>query len=229
MMSVKMRIGTKLALSAGIGVLLTAGIVTSSLVANNSVARLSAASSNQWHIQKGVAIGLFEVRSAQYFSGVIRDAKSNDEIDNPLKDLHARAAAAKAEFDAAARLAVDAESRDSLTKAGALASEYAGTLDTFAAVQKRVLAARARRDASVDDWNKELGALSGSPSLDSTARPGLEPLLQRADSLLKDASIAATRGDKGANAQFTARGAELVGKATELLKQAREAAGDKAI
>jgi methyl-accepting chemotaxis protein len=223
MMALKLRIGTKLALSAGVGVLLTAGIVANDRLANNSVAQLSAASSNQWHIQKNVVTGLFELRSSQYAAGVIRDAYKVDEIDKSLKDVHAHAAAAQAQFEEAAQRATDTESRDALTKARRLAGEYADTLDTFAAAQKQGIAARARRDASIDSWNKEFAAVAASAGDAPSKR---DFLLRQADSLFKDAAIASARAEKNAAAPLKQRITEAAGMAADALRQARDA--DKA-
>jgi methyl-accepting chemotaxis protein len=230
MQHLHLRIGTKLALSACIGVLLTVGIVGNQQISDRLVSRLNDAADNQWHIQKESLAGAFEVRSAQYFSASIRDAQKIDEIDKALASLRERGAQAQAHFNAGATRAVEPDSRARLEKANTSFGDYVVILAEYADVQKRVLTARAKREQSVDKWNKDFDALIASPALAGLAdRRELELKLREANSFFKDASIAAWRSGVTGERALMQRVSQSATTAGNALKQARASAADKAV
>ncbi len=229
MLKLKFRIGSKLLVSASLGVLLVAGMVINSEVANRSVGRSNAAASNQWHIQKDIVAGLLEVKTAQYSSGVIRDAQKIADVDSAIKDLQAHSAAARGRFEDAARRAGDPATSDSLKKAAAAIEKYAAVLVEFANARRDLLTMQGKREQSVDQWHQGLAALRALPSFAASPhRVDVESALRDADVWFKDASLAAWRGSAG-GAQWLERTSSSTAKAMEFLKHAREIVDDKSV
>ncbi len=227
---VHQRIGTKLAISAFIGVLLTLGIVGNQQIADRSVSRLSDAAGVQWRIEKDVLSGAFEVRSAQYFSASIRDAQKADEIDKAMVSLRERGAQAQKHFKDGAARATEPESRARLQKADSSFGEYVVIFAEYADAQKKVLAARAKREQGIDSWSKQFDAAIVSPAIAGLAdRRELELELRKADSAFKDASIAGWRAGVIGDRAFMQRSAQSAAKAAEALKQARPHATGTAV
>jgi N-acetylglutamate synthase/N-acetylornithine aminotransferase len=124
----KLRIGSKLLGSAAVGVLLVLAMVFNTEIANRLTTRSNDAASNAWHIQKSILSGLLEVKTAQYSSGVIRDAQRIEDVNSAIKELQAHSAAARTHLEQAAERATDPGARTGLRGAAASIQKYATVL-----------------------------------------------------------------------------------------------------
>jgi methyl-accepting chemotaxis protein len=221
----RLRIGTKLMISAAIGVVLMAGSVINEKVVNGIVADLNAAASNQWHIQKEVISGLFQVRSTQYFATSMKDTRTVEEVDDTLRNLKARATEAQGFFDAAAQREKSAENRERLQKAKTLIGQYAEGMVLYAATQKDIIVGRAQRELRTAEWSKQLDLLLAAPVLAGLPNSrDIQLGLREADSLFKNTAFAVTSGGTGGKREVVQQSIE---KSVGRLRQIRGSVDDK--
>jgi hypothetical protein len=106
------RIGPKLGLTAGIGVVLVAGMLVSRLLGNQSIALLRRwvviSTSNKANAQAAESA----ILRAQFAALQISGATSAERLDKSLQDPRTSLAAAEAELDAAEKRAPRAEAKD---------------------------------------------------------------------------------------------------------------------
>ena len=224
------RIGTKLGLTAGIGVALVAGMLVSQLLGNQSIAKLSRYvvinTSNKANAQAADSA----ILRAQLAAVNISSAPSTDRLDEKLQALRASLAQAGAEIDAAAQRAIRPEAKEMFRdiKTYVDASLAAGT--ELTAARAAELARIKARNQTADAWNRAIQQLQMSPILaGSPDHLGIEVNLREADASFNAAGAAIWRFAATAEPDqkdiVTGR-ADLV---TNALKRARVLAGDKDI
>ena len=224
------RIGTKLGLTAGIGVALVAGMLVSQLLGNQSIEKLSRYvvinTSNKANAQTAEAA----ILRGQLAALEISSAPSTERLDERVQVLRTSLAQAGAEIDAAAQRAVRPEAREMFRdiKTYVDASLAAGT--ELAAARAAVLAGVKARNQTGDAWNRAIEQLLASPALaGSTDHLGIEARLRDADASYNAARAAGWRFAATAEPDqkdiITGR-ADLVISA---LKRARALAADKDI
>jgi methyl-accepting chemotaxis protein len=228
MMTFRLRIGTKLAASAALAVLLTGAIVANDHLANSTVSALAIASRNAWRVQQHIITALFELRAVQNFSAAIRDANKTEEVRNSVDGLRPRALASQEQLQAAAGLATEVEHKDALARARTLVAEYTTTLESFASAKDKVLAARSKREQNLDTWIKEFKAIMNLAAIaDLPNRPEITLLLAQANSHYKDAGIASMQSADGTDGQMVQQASEAAANAAEMLKRARMVLADE--
>ena len=224
------RIGTKLGLTAGIGVALVAGMLVSQMLGNQSIAKLSRYvvinTANKANAQGADSA----ILRAQLAALEISDAPSTARLDDRLQVLRTSLAQAGAEIDAATQRAVRAEAREMFRDIRTYvdASLTAGT--ELAAARAAVLAGVKARNQTADAWNRAIDQLLASPILaGSPNHLGIEVNLRDADASFSASRAAIWRFDATAEPDqkdiITGR-ADLVITA---LKRARGLAGEKEI
>ena len=224
------RIGTKLGLTAGIGVALVAGMLVSQLLGNQSIAKLSRYvvinTSNKANAQAADSA----ILRAQLAALGISSAPSTDRLDERLQVLRASLGQAGAEIDAAAQRAVRPEAKEMFRdiKTYVDASLAAGT--ELAAARAAELAGIKARNQTADAWNGAIQQLQTSPILaGSPNHLGIEVDLREADASFNAAGAAIWRFAATAEPDqkdIVAGRADVVANA---LKRARALAGEKDI
>ena len=224
------RIGTKLGLTAGIGVALVAGMLVSQLLGNQSIAKLSRYvvinTSNKANAQAADSA----ILRAQLAALGISSAPSTDRLDERLQVLRASLGQAGAEIDAAAQRAVRPEAKEMFRdiKTYVDASLAAGT--ELAAARAAELAGIKARNQTADAWNGAIQKLQTSPILaGSPNHLGIEVNLREADASFNAAGAAIWRFAATAEPDqkdIVAGRADVV---TNALKRARALAGEKDI
>jgi methyl-accepting chemotaxis protein len=188
------RIGTKLGLTAGIGVVLVGGMLVSQFVSNESIAQLSrmvlANTANKADAQTADSA----MARARLAAQEISIAPSVDRIEKSLQALRATFAEAGVVLDLA-------DERSKRPEAHELFREIRVLLDTslkagmeLAAARGAVLAAFVARNQTGEAWNHGLDQLMTSPGLaGSPNHLGIEVHLRNADASFNAARAAGWR------------------------------------
>jgi methyl-accepting chemotaxis protein len=224
------RIGTKLGLTAGIGVVLVGGMLASQLVSNQSIAELSRMvvinTSNKANAQAADSA----MARARLAAQEISIAPSDDRLESNLKALRVAFTEAGTEIDAALNRARREEAKTLYREIKTYldASLQAGS--EFAVARGAVLAGFTARNHAGDAWSHELDQLLASPGLTSSPdHLAIEVNLREADAALNLVRVAGWRFAATAESNqkdlITSR-ADLV---IQALKRARLLAGEKAI
>jgi methyl-accepting chemotaxis protein len=221
------RIGTKLGLTAGIGVVLVGGMLANQLYGNRSIATLStlviANFSNKSNAQT-TDTGMMRAQLA------IRDivaARSAAEIDESLRGFTVTVTDASAQIEAAGNRATRPHIIELYRGIKILLDGYLALGSELAAAQKGTIdAALAGRQAN-EAWTKALAPLLGSPAAaDLPGNPGIEANLREAQSAFNGARAAAWRFAVTSEPQQSALTAHETASAIDALKRARAAAAE---
>jgi methyl-accepting chemotaxis protein len=159
------RIGTKLGLTAGIGVLLVAGMLTNQLLGNQSIAESSRLvvvnTSNRANAQTAEAA----ITRAQLAALEMSIALSGERLDTGHGALRASLAEAGVEIDAAAQRATRQVVRDLYREIRTFVDASLTAGNELAAARKADLAGIAARNQASEAWSKAFDPLLASPSL----------------------------------------------------------------
>ena len=224
------RIGTKLGLTAGIGVALVAGMLVSQLLGNQSIAKLSRYvvinTSNKANAQAADSA----ILRAQLAALGISSAPSTDRLDERLQVLRASLGQAGAEIDAAAQRAVRPEAKEMFRDIKTYVDASLAAGSELAAARGAELAGIKARNQTADAWNGAIQKLQTSPILaGSPNHLGIEVNLREADASFNAAGAAIWRFAATAEPDqkdIVAGRADVV---TNALKRARALAGEKDI
>ncbi len=132
----QLRIGTKLAVSAGIGVVLVAGMLVNEQFTSRSVIRQSETANNEQLAAMEVLHAGMALERMQIEIRESRLSVSEREVNEALARLLARAAEAVQALEAAAQHSAHAQIRDGVKELGALIDQYTAAAKDMAAAQK---------------------------------------------------------------------------------------------
>jgi methyl-accepting chemotaxis protein len=196
-----LRIGTKLGLTAGIGVALVGGMLAGQMMGNQSIATLSRwvviNTSNKANAQAAESA----ILRAQLAALEIARASSTEQLDKSLQAVRTQLASAATEIDAAEQRAIRSEAKQMFGNIRALIDKSLGAAGDLANAQAAVINGSAAQIEATEAWTQGLAKLLASPSLaETTGRLGLEADLWKAD-----ASFNAARNDAGLDALKHAR------------------------
>jgi methyl-accepting chemotaxis protein len=222
------RIGTKLGLTAGIGVVLVGGMLTSQILGNQSIATLS-----RWVVintaNKANAQGAESaILRAQLAALDISAAASTDRLDKNLQALRTHLATAGSEIDAATERAVRAEAKEMFREIRSFVDRSGTAGADLAKAQAAVLAATGARVQALDAWDQALGKLRASPSLAASANHlGVEAELWKAGASFNAARAAGWHFAATGESEQRDAVAGNVEAGISALKHARVIAGEK--
>ncbi|CCD95627.1 putative methyl-accepting chemotaxis receptor/sensory transducer [Bradyrhizobium sp. ORS 375] len=194
MLGFNFKIGTKLGITAGIGVVLVAGMLANQIVGNQSIAELTRLAvinmANKSNAQGADAALL----RAQLNQQEIARATTPDRLQSGLQALQSNLAAAGSEVEAARQRATRAvaqqlyaEIRQSIDKTAAAGAD-------FAKARGEVLAKVSARNQAFDAWKQSFPKLTSLPSLlASPVHFSIESELRTADAAMASASAASWR------------------------------------
>jgi methyl-accepting chemotaxis protein len=159
------RIGAKLGLTAGIGVVLVGGMLANQLLGNQSIAILSRwvviNTSNKANAQTADSA----ILRAQLSAMEITAAPSADQLDMNLQALRTNLAQAGTEIDAAAERAIRAEAKQMYRDMKTFIDTSLAAGTELATARAAVLAGLNARNQASEAWDQVLGQLLKSPSL----------------------------------------------------------------
>jgi methyl-accepting chemotaxis protein len=130
------RIGAKLAVSAGLGVLLVGGMLATQQIGDRAVAQLHAAADDQQAATVNILLAANHLRMMQLQLREVRLSITPTEMDQALDRLRASTRSASRHLDVAEVQTERAEDRERLQRLVALSASYAGIVNELATAQK---------------------------------------------------------------------------------------------
>jgi methyl-accepting chemotaxis protein len=222
------RIGTKLGLTAGLGVTLVAGMLANQLIGNQSITQLS-----QWVVvndsnKANAQAAESAILRAQLAALEISGAPSADRLDKSAQVLRTNLAQAGAEIDAAEQRARRDEAKAMYREIRTFVEKSLAAGNDLATARAAVLAGFTTTNRTGDAWSRGLDELLILPSLvGSPGRLAVEVNLRDADAAFYAARAAGWRfaaTSELAQKDLFAGRADLVAAA---LKRARALADEK--
>jgi methyl-accepting chemotaxis protein len=159
------RIGTKLGITSGLGILLVAGMLLSQQLGNGSVMTANDLAAGQTTIAYEAQATASGIRTAQTAVREIRLATSPAEINSGVEAVRAALADVDKHLDTAIGKTVKPENRERLQKIKPLAKEYGAAAEQLAEAQRQIHANLAKRWEITVEWTKAFEALMASSAL----------------------------------------------------------------
>jgi hypothetical protein len=138
------RIGTKLGIAAGAGVLLVGGMLTNEMLGNQSIATISEHVINNYVNRDNAEAAEIAMARAELAAMEVRYARSDAQVDASLLVLREKLTAAATQLDAVAQRARREFLRDDYRETGTLVATYLNAGVELAAAEKTVIAAAPR-------------------------------------------------------------------------------------
>jgi len=190
----QMRIGTKLGISAGLGVVLVVGMVVNEQTGTSAVERQNAVAQRQQTIVVEVGNAERLLRRAQLAGRDLRAARRPDEIDDVRTELLQVGTAAEERLTALENASMRAENRERFGKIRKLFKDYVASLIELGNQQNEILNLFAERDKVASKWSRGVNIVVNSPELAFAANgKDVEFDIYEAASAFKEARIAAWR------------------------------------
>ena len=165
MAALKLRIGTKLAISAGVGVLLLGAIIVNNLIDGRIRGELAKDARNGEIVQRSALDAMIATRRLVIMGRDIRLSGKPEEVDKTLGQAAGFAQAGNKALDNAIAVSADGQGRQRLVQAKDLQARYYAAVQEVGAAQKEILLARAHLGEQGTAWSKEMNALLESPAL----------------------------------------------------------------
>jgi methyl-accepting chemotaxis protein len=222
------RIGNKLGLAGGFGVLLSLGMLANQITSESSVNEANALADRYQRTAESALAAHVDLRQVQLRAGNIRLARTTAEISQNLDEMRKFGASEQQNIEDAYQSAVKPENKERFQKVKSLASDYAAGVQELAEAQNRLIALIEVRSKNSSEWKKEIEGQLASPSL--TRLDNHETILKtlnEADAKLNLIRASVWRlsatGDKSLIATVAQTNAAL----KEILKRARGHSDDK--
>ena len=222
------RIGTKLGLTAGVGVLLVCGMLANEMIGNGSVEAVGRLMIVSYSNKSNAQTAEIAIARTQAATRDISLARAPEQLDKGLQALRENVAKAGIEIDAAGHRAVRKVIQDLYRETKTLVDGYLTAGIELAAAQKAVVDSLAKRTAASATWNKSLDQLLAAPSLSALAnRQDVEIRLREAGASFNAALAAGWRFAATSEPQQKEQAARDTETAIGALKTARGLTGDK--
>ena len=230
MFRLNFRIGTKLAISSGVSIVLLAGVTANQMIGNAAVSRSSATATTQQDIVANAIDAKASMRGMMVGVRDLRLAQSPDDARKAVDYVHARLKSA-AEFTAKLVNEIrSAESREKLDKIKKQLADVSKAFGELAAARTDTFAHLQKRTDLTGHWAKLFADLAGSPAIvGKDDRQGLGSTLSQADAEFKDARSASWRYSATGEKDQSELAGKHLDKAASLLKEARKLAGEKTV
>ena len=190
----KFKIGTKLGITSGLGVLLVAATAINQQMSGNSIAAANKTMRIEAEIARKVVEAKEAVRSMQLAVRGTRAAKTPAQITAGATTLNAKHALLLRHIESAMSLMTRPEDRERLTKMRALGEVYFGAANEIIKAIETSLDVQARRIKDSEEWDKTLAAALASPTLtDLSNRRDVEAGLREVDAIFKAGRVASWR------------------------------------
>jgi len=176
----KFRIGTKLGLTAGIGIVLVGGILTNQTIGNRSIAESNRLVTINYLNKGNAQATQTAMARAQLAAAEIRTAPSVAEVDKFLETLRTHTAEAGTEIDAATERATRKVTQDAYREARKFVEAYLASAVELAAAQKAVIGADAGAKAAAETVKTNV--------VNERMRPAAREVSKRIDDLVSVAN-----------------------------------------
>ncbi len=227
---INLRIGTKLALTSGIGILLVVAMLANQVMSERSVAQLEEAADVQQKIMVHNLNTEAAVRRVQMNVRDVRLAKTVADIKSPAERLRENLARTFKEVDGALKLVKKPENRERLLKIRALVEKYGVGAEEIVTTQTEILGLIDRRNPLMGVWNKTYDTLLSSPALTGlTNRSELETDLRDANLSFATTRAATWRFEFTGEPQQAEVMKGNLTKGVQSLKHAAGIAGEKSV
>ena len=165
MIGANFRIATKLAISAGVGVVLVAGMLVNEQAGNSSIAASNHDVAEQNQVARSVDGAAEAIRLMQVRVRDIQQASDAGEVDKAAVTLRHAGDQARKEIEAASRLSRIADNRERLAKAVGLVDDYLANAWQLAAAVMDTLKHQQGQIEGARQWNMALDRLKSVPDL----------------------------------------------------------------
>jgi methyl-accepting chemotaxis protein len=225
---IKLRISSKLAISAGLGVILVAGMVLNQEFSNSDIAKSNNAADSQVTIRGEVNNARGMMLTAQTARRDMLLAEQVADADKALDRLKRAGETGQAHLDAAVKRVVRAENRERLLRLKGVFENYVAAVNEQGQVHKVVIAVMRKQYESANKWNKAYDSIMNSSALTNASnRRELETTLRDALSFMKDSRIGFWRFAALHEQVFVDEAGRSAAQATSTLKQVRELSTDR--
>jgi methyl-accepting chemotaxis protein len=225
----KFRIGAKLGLSAGIGVLLVGVMLISEKIGSSSVSDSSRAAIEQRTLSQ---IATDIKASARGMMSGLRDlrlAQTPADLQSASTDLQARSESGMKFAGEALKLIHLPENRERIEKIKSLTAGYVGVGKDIGAAKAEIFTATVKRQENGDAWRKAYDAASKAGEISKSAKAGEnERALREVAALFDNARTAGWRYAATGEAAQVARMTEATDKAFAQVKSLGGGVDDKA-
>jgi methyl-accepting chemotaxis protein len=230
MLPFKLRIGTKLAITSGLGVLLVIAMIVNEQVSNNTVDQLMRLVVQHETVAANANAAEDALRRVVIAGRDIRAALTPDDLAKAQQSLRQAASDGESVLAKLERNAVFSENRERFGQILAMSKDYFGDVAAIANKQAELIASLDKREQALRGWNSALATLLASSELVThPARRDIEADVRGADSIFKDARIAAWRALATVDVSQLDRIGKVDDQAMALLKHARGLAADAAL
>jgi methyl-accepting chemotaxis protein len=165
-----LRIGAKLGLSAGVGVLLMGGILVNEQSSFNNLAGLYQTVEKQTGVRENLLTAATDLRTGQMMRRGVLLAATADQVDRALEDLRKNTAQGVARINKAFELSGNPENRARMQKIIATTEVYIGGVVDMGKAQKEIILAREAFNKGAASWDERIRPLLRAPALGQAAR-----------------------------------------------------------
>jgi methyl-accepting chemotaxis protein len=230
MFPVKFRIGTKLAISAGAGLLMVGALVTNELWDRSARAALAAEAKNATNVQAAALAASTTMRRVVISGRDIRLSMTIADVDEAKKRTDAFATEGNQLFDRAAATAKDNNGRQQLERAKALFKQFVAAVNDVGAAKREILELQSSLGDQGITWGKEMSAILASPDL--KALPNASDVihaLERADFFSASGRVSLWAYFVRGNADAQDRVKAALDNSSKFLKEARKITVDAGV
>ncbi len=217
----KFKIGTKLGISAGLGVVLVAAMVINQQMSGGSIAVANKTMRLEAEVAKKVVEAKESVRAMQLATRGTRAAKTMDQVKTGLATLNAKHNALLAQLDAAMPLTSRPEDKDRLGRIRSLGEQYYSAANEIIMAVTTLLDVQARRIKDSAEWDRTFEAALNAPAMTGLAnRREVEAGLREADAIFESSRVASWRylvtGEPAMKETTGKLGAQAIAKLREI-------------
>ena len=224
------RIGTKLAITSGIGVLLVIGMLLNQFVTTNMVADRYAAVSQQQATVEDATVAGTAMRTMQIANRDIQVARSVEDVDKAIASLRSNLQIAARHLEAAEQRAVNPDNRARFKRLRSMIEDYAAAVAKIGEAQKEFVGTGPARTAIAVDWTRPFDELMKSPALAALANHReVETGILDAHLNFFDVRVATWRWTAQLDPQLTARITGSIAKTMTALRTARTLTDDRTV
>jgi methyl-accepting chemotaxis protein len=225
----KFRIGAKLGLSAGIGVLFVGVMLMSQMIGGSSVATSSGEAIAQRMLSQIATDVKDSSRGMMLAVRDLRLAQTAEDAERATAMAQARAESVTKHANEALKLIHLPENRERVEKIKSLTAGYIGVGRDIGAAKAEILATTVKRQQNGDAWRQQYAAANKVLEASKSPKAGeAERALRDAAALFDNARTAGWRYSATGETAQAARAAENTDKTLAQLQSLRTAADDKA-
>ena len=228
MFKFKLRIGTKLGISAAVTVMLVASMVISQQIAGGSVERAASVADLEDAIARDMLGAETDFEQMRSLNRAMRLARSTDEVNKLYAQVTVEGTSAVKRIDTAIGNATDPENKERMVKAKGWVNSYLAAVEQIVAARRETFAQIAKRQENEQALTQQYEALVNAPTLSQAAnRQDVLAQLRTAFDAHAESRVAAWRFMVLGEAEMMARLNQSAERAIAALTKARRSVEDK--